>query len=383
MLDRPMRILLPLTLAASLALLAPALAGASQPEPAAGPARTLQPLLDAEVAAGAPGVIAYLDDGRRVWQGAAGVADVRSGRRMRPDDRFRAGSNTKSMVSAVVLQLVGERRLALSDSVARRLGPILPYAHAVTVRNLLNHTSGIPDNATPPAIEFFKGDPFRRWQPEELVALVAGAPQEFPAGTGWSYSNTNYTLLGMMIERLTGHTLAHEIQRRILRPLGLRDSSMPLHEATLDGSFARGYSLDYDDDLNQIPGTLRDVTVHGSSGYFAAGNLVSSERDLARFFRALLSGRLLSPSLLNEMKTTVDTPWAGTRYGLGLFFYDSACGTLIGHGGGMPGYENQFVSTPDGRRQAGLVRNYEEAPEAVSEAQGAAWDAASQLAFCR
>ena len=155
------------------------------------------------------------------------------------------------------------------------------------------------------------------------MALVADQPQEFPAGTAWSYSNTNYTLLGMMIERITGHTLAQEIEHRILRPLGLRDSSMPLHEPTLGGSYARGYSLDYDDDLNQIPGTLRDVTVHGSSGYFAAGNLVSTERDLARFFRALLSGRLLSPALLSEMKTTVDTPYAGTRYGLGLFFYDT------------------------------------------------------------
>src|SRR4051812_27011989 len=104
------------------------------------PAQTLQPLLDAEVAAGAPGVSAYLDDGRRVWQGAAGVADARTGRRLRPDDRFRAGSNTKSMVSTVVLQLVGEGRLSLGDTVAGPLGPILPYAGAATDRNLLNHT---------------------------------------------------------------------------------------------------------------------------------------------------------------------------------------------------------------------------------------------------
>ena len=123
-----MRTLLPVTLAASVALLAPAVAAASHPQPAPGAGRTLQPLLDTVVAAGAPGVVAYADDGRRVWQGAAGVADVRTGRRMRPDDRFRAGSNTKSVVSTVVLQLVGERRLALSDTVARRLGPVLPYA---------------------------------------------------------------------------------------------------------------------------------------------------------------------------------------------------------------------------------------------------------------
>jgi D-alanyl-D-alanine carboxypeptidase len=370
-----MRTFLPITLAATVALLAPAVAGASEAR-----GRTLQPLLEREVAAGAPGVSAYVDDGRRVWQGAAGVADIRTGRRLRPTDRFRAGSNTKTMVSTVVLQLVGEHRLVLTDTVGRRLGPILPYADRVTVRNLLNHTSGIPDNATPPAVEFFKGDPFRQWQPAELVALVADQPQEFAAGTSWAYSNTNYTLLGMMIERITGHTLAQEVERRILRPLGLRDSSMPVHEPTLDGSYSRGYSLDYDDDLNQIPDTLRDITVHDSSGYYAAGNLVSTEQDLARFFRALLTGRLLSPGLLAEMKTPVQA-FPGIGYGLGLFVYDTTCGTLIGHGGSMPGYENQFASSPDGRRQIGIMRNYEESPERVSEAQGELWAQAILTAF--
>jgi D-alanyl-D-alanine carboxypeptidase len=214
------------------------------------------------------------------------------------------------------------------------------------------------------------------------VALVADQPQEFPAGSAWNYSNTNYTLLGMLVERITGHTLAQEVERRILRPLGLRDSSMPLHEPTPGGSYSRGYSLDYDDELNQLPGTLRDITVHGSSGYFAAGTLVSTEADLARFYRALLGGRLLSPALLAEMKTTVPTGYApGIRYGLGLFFYDTPCGTLIGHGGGMPGYENQFASSADGRRQMGIVRNYEEAPDVVTEAQNDLWQHVMSTAF--
>ena len=376
-----MRTLLPITLSATVALLAPAIAGASEPQ-FQSPGRTPQPLIENEVAAGAPGVAAYLDDGHRVWQGAAGVADVRTHRALRATDRFRAGSNTKSVVATVVLQLVGERRLALTDTVARRLGPVLPYANQVTVRNLLNHTSGIPDNATPPAVELFKGDPFRHWQPAELVALVAGQPQEFPAGTSWSYSNTNYTLLGMIVERVTGHTLEQEVERRILRPLDLRDTSMPTGQPRLGGSFSRGYSLDYDDELDQLPNTLRDVTVHDPSGFWAAGNLVTTEQDLARFFRALLTGRLLSPSLLAEMKTTVPTTYGPSiHYGLGLFFYDTPCGTLIGHGGGMPGYENQFVSSPDGRRQIGIMRNYEEAPELIGETQGGVWDQMILTAF--
>ena len=182
------------------------------------------------------------------------------------------------MVSTVVLQLVGERRLALGDTVARRLGPILPYAHGVTVRKLLNHTSGIPDNALPPAIEIFKGDPFRRWRPAQLVGArrrpAAGVPRR-----------RRLVVLQHELHAARdddrAHHRAHRSRRRsarILRPLGLRDSSMPLYEPTARRLHARGYSLDYDDDLNPIPGTLRDVTVHGPSGDCAAGNLVSTER---------------------------------------------------------------------------------------------------------
>ena len=253
------------------------------------PARTLQPALEAVVGAGAPSALAYVDDGRPrhgVWAGAAGVVDVHSRRPLRADARFRAGSNTKTFVATVALQLVDEGRLSLSDSVERWLPGILPYGPSVTVRQLLNHTSGIPDNSLAPDIEIYKGDPLRVWQPHELVALVADEPQQFPAGTSWSYTNTGYTLLGMIIERASGRDLGWEVERRIIQALRLSDTSFAVRSPYLDGHFAHGYSLDYDNDLHPLPGTLRDMTVRTPSSIWASGNLISTMPDLGRFFRA-------------------------------------------------------------------------------------------------
>src|SRR4051794_23704702 len=146
------------------ALLVPATAQAAPP-------RALPAAMDHTVAAGAPGVLAYVDDGRRVWQGAARGADVRTRPPPRADDRFRAGSNTKAFVATVALQLADEGRLTLDDTVEHWLPGILPYGGQIKLRNLLNHTAGVPDNAFPPDLEIYKGDPFRLWTPTELVAL--------------------------------------------------------------------------------------------------------------------------------------------------------------------------------------------------------------------
>jgi D-alanyl-D-alanine carboxypeptidase len=315
-------------------------------------------------------VAAYVDDGHRTWQGAAGVADLRTHRPLRADDRYRAASNTKTFVATVALQLVDEGKLRLTDTVQRWLPGVLPYGNQVTVRNLLNHTAGIPDNSLAPDIQIYKGDPLRQWTPAELVALVSSQPQEFPTGSKWAYSNTGYTLAGMIIERAGGHTLQSEIERRIIRPLHLDDTSFPVSTPFLDGHFARGYSLDYDDDLNPVPGTLRDLTVRTPSGIWAAGNLVTNLGDLAHFFRAVLRGRLFSAARLADMKTLVETGSEGTRYGLGLFAWDTQCGTLYGHGGGMPGYENSFQNSEDGSRQSGTLLTFSVAPDAVNEAFG-------------
>jgi D-alanyl-D-alanine carboxypeptidase len=229
-----------------------------------------------------------------------------------------------------------------------------------------HHTGGVPDYVIAPLIELYRGNRFRAWRPRELVDLVAGQPQDFPAGSAWSYSNTGYVLVGMIIERVTGRHLGSEIARRILRPLHLWDTSFPVNFPFLSGPHARGYSLDFDEQLNPIEGRLLDFTVYNPSLAWGAGNMVSDMDDLARFYRALLGGRLLSPELLAQMKTRVEIV-PGVGYGLGLFVFDTACGPLWGHGGSIPGFNNELFSSEDGTRQYGLMINADAAPAAVYE----------------
>jgi D-alanyl-D-alanine carboxypeptidase len=363
-------------MAAAVLLLAPARAGAAAvPAGRAGAAAPGSPrigpgelrrLLHQVVAASAPGAAARVRDERGVTQAASGVADLRNGRRMKPELHYRVGSLTKPFVATVVLQLVAEGRLSLQDTVERWLPGVLPYGDQVTIRQLLNHTSGVPDYVVEPIVRLYT-DPrarFRAWTPRELVALVADQPPVFPPGTAWSYSNTDYVLAGMIVEAATGHRLGQELARRIFRPLGLRDTFFPVNRPTIPRPYARGYSLP----LGQEQGPLLDFTVYNPSLAWAAGALVSNLGDLQRFFRALLRGRLLPPRLLAAMTTPVPTGQPGLGYGLGLIVIDTPAGRLIGHDGAIPGFLNIVLSTGDGRRQAGMMINEEFATPAVYQA---------------
>jgi len=363
---RTLSTVLVVALAAGVLLLAPARAGA-----APGPSARIDPgelrgLLDQIVAAGAPGAAARIRDEDGVTQAGSGVADLRNGRPMRPWLHYRVGSVTKPFVATVVLQLVAEGRLSLQDTVERWLPGILPYGDQVTIRELLSHTSGVPDYTLEPIIRLYT-DPqarFRAWTPRELVALVADQPPDFPPGTAWSYSNTGYILAGMIIEAATGHKLGRELARRILRPLGLRNTFFPINRPTIPRPYARGYSLP----LGQEQGPLLDFTVLNPSVAWAAGALVSNLGDLEHFFRALLGGRLLPPRLLTAMTTPVPTGQPGFGYGLGLIVIDTPAGRLLGHDGAIPGFLNIVLSTEDGRRQVGVMMNEEFSTPAVSEA---------------
>ena len=370
-------------MAAGVLLLAPAQAGATTESSsrgstvAAGSQRIdpgeLQRLLDQIVAAGAPGAAARVRDEHGVTQAASGVADLRTGRPMRLGLTYRAGSVTKPFVATVVLQLVAEGRLTLSDTVERWLPGILPYGDQVTIRQLLNHTSGVPDYVIEPLVRLytFPHGRFRAWRPRELVALIAEQPPDFPPGTAWRYSNTGYVLAGMIVQAATGRKLGKELARRIFRPLGLRDTFFPVNRPDIPGRNARGYSLP----LGQEEGPLLDFTVYNPSLAWAAGALVSDLGDLARFFRALLRGRLLPPRLLAEMTTPVDTGQPGLGYGLGLVVIETPAGRLIGHDGAIPGFFNIVLSTEDGRRQLGIMMNEEFATPAVYQAFSQALEA--------
>jgi D-alanyl-D-alanine carboxypeptidase len=299
-------------LAAALVLAAGLLPAAAAAAPPTAPA--VQRALDRLVAAGAPGAIALADGHVSV----SGVADLRTRRPLRAGDRIRIGSVTKTFVAVVALQLVGEGRLALDDTVGARLPGVLPYADGVTLRQLLDHTSGVPDDVPAVLMQIFHGDPLRIWTPGQLIGLAGNDGLRFPAGAGWAYSNTDYVLAALMIERATGHSLERELADRIVRPLGLRRTSFPVRAATLPAPASHGYSLELDAHGRPQPGPLRDVSRSSPSFGWGSANGVSDVRDLARFYRALLDGRLLSPWLLREALTTVDTGQPGRRYGLGI-----------------------------------------------------------------
>jgi D-alanyl-D-alanine carboxypeptidase len=316
------------------------------------PAPELREVLGRVVDGGVPGPVARVREGREARALAAGVDDLTTGARLRPAARLRVGSITKTFVATVVLQLVDEGRLRLDEPVATWLPGLLPHGGAITVRHLLQHTSGLPDYVgTPGFMEGLPENPVYR--PEELVALVADRPLEFAPGTGFAYSNTGYVVAGLLVEAVTGNSLARELRTRILEPLDLEHTSFPAAERRLGGYHARGY----------VPGEHAptpqaaplDVTDINPSWAWAAGALVSNAADVSRFYRSLLGGRLLGPRLLEEMKTTVPDRETGDEYGLGIARMQTPCGVFWGHEGALAGYVTLTLTSDDARRSAVLA----------------------------
>jgi D-alanyl-D-alanine carboxypeptidase len=271
-------------------------------------------------------------------------------------ERIRIGSSTKTFTATVVLQLVGEHRIALDAPIARYLPGVVDRGgydgRKITVRQLLQHTSGLPDHVDALNWDDIESLRYRHFTDRELVDLALGLP---PPAAAWSYSTTNYILAGMIVEKVTGHRIEDEVTRRIIGPLGLRDTYWPGDSPRIRGPHPRGY----------LDG--RDVTDFNMSFGGAGGALVSTLDDEDRFFRALLSGRLLPPAQLAEMVRTVpadpDRVWPGARYGLGLISTPLPCGGVFwGHGGTTPGFHTFGGVTPDGRG-AQLVVNDEPVTE--------------------
>ncbi|MEV0646150.1 serine hydrolase domain-containing protein [Phytomonospora sp. NPDC050363] len=316
------------------------------PAPAAAdPAGTLRDELDAVVTDGSPSAVLEFRDGRHVERLAGGVAELGRQRPAPVNGRFRIGSVTKTFSSTVALQLVGEGRISLDDSVERRLPGVVPNGRNITLRQLLNHTSGLYNYTDDVLVtpEQVVRDRYKRWTPQQLVALATSRDPLFPPGTAWSYSNTNYVLIGLVIEQVTGHPLQTEVDRRIIRPLGLRDTEVPRNSVRISGPHAHGYL--------QVNGEPVDITALNVSSSYAVGDIISTTRDLNTFYAALLGGRLLKPAQLTEMKTTA----FDSGYGLGLSKVALPCGTEIwGHTGGIPGYLTFSFHQPETGRYLSL-----------------------------
>jgi D-alanyl-D-alanine carboxypeptidase len=327
--------------------------------------------MDKVIAAGAPGVIALVREGDETVRIAAGFGNLSPKVPADIMDRTRMGSLVKSFVAVAVLQLAGEGKLALDETVESILPDLIPNGADITVRQLLNHTSGIFDYWQDEA--FFNqllADPMRTWTPEQLVQFArAHAPLSSP-GEKWSYANTNYILLGRIVEVTTGRPLAAELEARIFDRLKLNHTSFD-NSPEIAGAHMHGYAM---------PGGPLpvDVTVVSpTAAWSAGGSLVSTAEDIANFYEALMDGRLLTPDLLSSMLTTV-TAGEGLNYGLGIAEVQVSCGSAWGHQGEFPGYLNFALSSKDGNRQVVVLVNF----YSLDSAGKTAFHDVVDIAFC-
>ncbi|WP_428936223.1 serine hydrolase domain-containing protein [Streptomyces sp. ACT015] len=335
--------------AACLTALAPATAHAAAP---AGPSDgRLQRLAREFVGApgGPPGLIAVLRDEKDTRVVRAGTADLATGRPPRTGDHMRIASTAKAFSAAVALSLVDRQALALDDTVGRRL-PELPRAwHRVTLRQLLQHTSGLPDYTLSPAfVRQVTTDPHHRFDSRRLLDYVAGDPLGFRPGSRYRYSNSDNIAVALMAESATGTPYEELLKILVDRPLGLRDTTLP-QGYRLPRPYLHGYDV-------APPAAPEDVSeVLGASGVWASGGIVSTPADLTRFVRGYTGGALYGAPVTREQRrwTAGASEPAGpgrNAAGLGLFRYGTRCGTVLGHTGNFPGYTQLIAATPDGRR---------------------------------
>ncbi|WP_250031426.1 serine hydrolase domain-containing protein [Paractinoplanes maris] len=310
----------------------------------------LQAALDDIVAAGATGALAVVDDGTRTVQLTSGVARLQPRQPLRPTARFRVGSATKTFVAVTALQLVGQRELGLDDTVERWLPGLVPNGQNITLRMLLNHTSGLFDfTADETFLAAFLADRTRLWTPRELIAVATSHPPTGPPGSPWAYSNTGYLLVGLIVEKAAGRDLESLVRHRIIEPLGLRSTAFP-RTPRIAGYHAHGYAPPSLTGAGYV-----DVTPVSPSAVWAAGAMTSNAADLRTFYEAVLGGRLLAPAQRKELLAAVPvTPDFG--YGLGLFVetYPS-CGTAYGHNGGILGYISWTYTDRVGRRSVVIM----------------------------
>ncbi|MEV0423163.1 serine hydrolase domain-containing protein [Streptosporangium canum] len=308
---------------------------------AGGQGAGVRPELERIVAGnGATAALARVSDGDRTWSDAVGVRDIRRGGRPSPSGYFRIGSVTKTFVATVVLQLVDEGKVRLDEPIDQYLPGLVPDGEHITVRQLLNHTSHLHDYMSEPGYSTnrWRGDArFRSFQPRELLEVAFA--KKLPDDGLWHYSNTNYVVLGLLVEKLTGRAYGAEVARRVLRPLGLRHTVVPGDRAGVPSPHAKGYEPMPD---------LVDATRMNPSLDWAAGEMISTTADLERFMSALLGGRLTSAASLRAMRTTVKTG-AGFGYGLGLQAYTLPCGTVWGHSGELIGYQTFAFRADSGK----------------------------------
>jgi D-alanyl-D-alanine carboxypeptidase len=343
-------------------LTAPAPAHAAPAAPSAGTSLDrpgLRDSLNAVHEAGMYGVFSSVRDGGERWTGASGTADVATGRPVTPGMRHRVGSISKTFTAVGVLQQAERGRVRLDAPVGDYLPDLIPgeRGREITVRMLLNHTSGIGDyvpGAFPSLVEgsadSLDEERFRSIRPEELVRLGLAAPATGrPGALPGSYSNTNYVIAGLLLEKVTGQDAEAYIERNVMDRAGLRHTYFP-RTPYIKGPHPRMY-----ESLYGLIDPPRDYSVYDMSWVYTAGAVVSTTDDLNRFYRALLGGKLIGGASLDEMTRTV--PVGGLDYGLGIYSVELPCGRFWGHDGAVFGAGMTALSSRDGKRQVAFAQN--------------------------
>ncbi|MPY63863.1 serine hydrolase domain-containing protein [Streptomyces spongiae] len=314
----------------------------------------LREVLRTALTQGAPGAMARIDDSGTVHEVAEGVADKSTGRAISAADRFRIGSVTKTFSAVVLLQLVDEGRIDLDTSVNTYLPGLLPD-NRITVRHVLSHRSGLYDYTndmfakTVPGFEAVRTKVFGY---RELIALSLKKPLTNTPGAAYAYSNTNFVVAGMLIERATGRPVGTEYEDRVINPLHLTDTFYVHPETAIPGQHTKGYLKP-----DETGAPLVDSTTQTLSWAQSAGAIVSSARDVNTFFSALMDGKLMSAARLTQMQgwTTVNS---SQGYGLGLRRRDLSCGVSVyGHTGTVQGYYTYAFTSKDGKRSVTALAN--------------------------
>lgn len=332
-------------------------------------------------------VSAEVRHGERRSSARAGVADLESGKKVPKGGYYRVGSVTKTFVATVLLQLEAEGKLSLDDSVEQWLPGLITGdgydPDSITLRNLLQHTSGLPNHSTVKDFDMtataFERERWNHYDPEELVAIALEHDPLFPpadkdeTNPDWSYSNTNYVVAGMVIEKATGHDWRDEVDDRIIEPLGMDDTYAPGDDPRVQVPHAKTYKR-----FPESRDTWTDTTVRNVSSIDAAGELISTQRDLETFTTALLVGELLPERQLAEMQRTVPVNdeyqeiMPDARYGLSLIKQPLSCG---GHqwnlGGQVVGGDTLVGQTADGNHSAVIATTGMGGPEQLMKGQKA------------
>ena len=326
--------------------------GAASAAPSKGEAESLKSRAQGLVEAGYPAALAAVTDAKGESAGVAvGKGSLETGQAPPMDGEVRIGSNTKTFVAVVVMQMVQEGKVGLDEPIETYLPGLIRGegidGSKITVRQLLQHTSGLPEytDTTPGSGDIFQiKDHYA--QPRDLLDTALSKPAAFEPGTQWKYTNTNYIVLGMLIERVSQRPVGEQIDERIVKKLGLSHTYFPAPgEEKIRGTHPRGYHLNGE-------GKLEDITEMDPAWGWAAGAMVSTPSELNTFFQAVFDGRLLSQSSIDEMKKGVDASsrfGPGVVYGLGLIGTPLSCGgTSWGHGGTIHGYQTDNAVGPDG-----------------------------------